>query len=138
MTVVDRFSMAAACVVRVCVICVHFVMIAWVMLASLGAVMSFTVLCSYGETAGSRSSQRSVKLRRSLANVREHRGQQRGDVLVGERIENMLPVASTGDELLGAEYAEALRDGREIVAGKRSNLTYAKLSLQEQFEQPQS
>jgi uncharacterized protein involved in response to NO len=42
-TVVGRFSMAAACVVRVCVICMHVVMIAWVMLASLGAVMGFTV-----------------------------------------------------------------------------------------------
>ena len=80
----------------------------------------------------------SVELRGRLAGVREHGGEQRGDVLVGEGVEDVLSVATTGDEVLGAKDAEALRDRRELFAGDGGDLGDAELSLREQLEQSQS
>jgi hypothetical protein len=80
----------------------------------------------------------SVELRGRLAGVREHGGEQRGDVLVGEGVEDVLSVATTADEVCGAKDAEALRYGREIFAGDGGDLGDAEISLREQLEQSQS
>ncbi len=73
-----------------------------------------------------------------LARVREDGAQKVCDVTVGERVEHVFALAASDDEVLGSKHAEALRDGREVVAGELRDLRHAELALQKKLEQTQS
>ncbi len=68
-------------------------------------------------------------VRSVFARVSEDSADEVSDVLVGERVEDVLAVAAARDEVLCAQDAEALRDGRELFACEGGDLGHAELSL---------
>ena len=71
---------------------------------------------------------------RRVSGVVEHAENHVDDVLVGERVVNVLALPAPSDEPLGSQHAQALRHRGELVVEGGGELGHAELTLQEQLE----